>query len=286
MQYDALSRRTTLIDWGGTTTYAYSDRSELTRKSLPNGFVLNMEYDAVGNRSLLIDADSGRFTSTFDTIDRMESTVNPDGRRFTAQYDSAGRRTTLLMGLGSKRKYQYDSSDRLTTQIELNASNNPIITMVDAYDSVGNRTQRVKDGTSSDWTYDAEYRLISQVKSGERATFVYDAVGNIELKWHQGEDPMTMMFDAANRITTIQQGAIRTTVTYDENGNMTEEDANGSRTTNVFDQENRLTVVRYPDATRSTYTYEADGLRRSTHEPGGSLTTMVWDGDDYLHEKS
>ena len=97
---------------------------------------------------------------------------------------------------------------------------------------------------------------------------------------------MTMSFDAANRLVSIQQGATKTTVTYDANGNLTEENANGSRTTNVWDQENRLVGVRYPAGTRSTYTYEADGLRRSKHEPGGDLTTMIWDRDDYLMEKS
>ena len=36
----------------------------------------------------------------------------------------------------------------------------------------------------------------------------------------------------------------------------------------------------------STYSYDGDGLRRSAHEPGGALTTFVWDGDDYLLEKT
>ena len=58
VQYDALSRRTTLIDSGGTTTFAYTDRSELSQKSLPGGFILSMSYDAVGNRTLLIDPDA------------------------------------------------------------------------------------------------------------------------------------------------------------------------------------------------------------------------------------
>lgn len=29
-----------------------------------------------------------------------------------------------------------------------------------------------------------------------------------------------------------------------------------------------------------------DGLRRSAIEPGGSLTTMVWDGADYLQTRT
>ena len=128
--------------------------------------------------------------------------------------------------------------------------------------------------------------MTSQVKSGERATFSYDAVGNIEVKWHEGSNPMTFVHDAANRITTMLQGTNRTTYTYDNNGNLTEENLSGSRTTYVYDNENRLVTIVNADATRSSYTYDGDGLRRSKQEPGGSLTTMVWDGSEYLQAKS
>ena len=86
------------------------------------------------------------------------------------------------------------------------------------------------------------------------------------------------------------QGAALTTYAYDATGNQTEENLNGSRTTYVYDNENRLTGMRYPDATRSTYTYaggfpvQGEGLRRSAQEPGGALTTYIWDGSDYLGE--
>jgi YD repeat-containing protein len=54
----------------------------------------------------------------------------------------------------------------------------------------------------------------------------------------------------------------------------------------VYDNENRLTDVKLPAGTLSTYTYAGDGLHRSAFEAGGSLTTMIWDGTDYLMEKS
>ena len=47
-----------------------------------------------------------------------------------------------------------------------------------------------------------------------------------------------------------------------------------------------MTSVRFPDGSRSTYTYEGDGLRRSAHEAGVGLVTFIWDGADYLMEKS
>lgn len=75
-------------------------------------------------------------------------------------------------------------------------------------------------------------------------------------------------------------------MTYDANGNLTEENAAGSRTSYLYDSENRLATIKFSDATISSYTYNGDGLRRSACEAGGSLITMIWDGDDYLQERS
>ncbi|MFN8140448.1 MAG: hypothetical protein U0R49_11685 [Fimbriimonadales bacterium] len=44
--------------------------------------------------------------------------------------------------------------------------------------------------------------------------------------------------------------------------------------------------VKYSDGTRSTYTYDGDGQRRSRIEPGGSLTTLINDGAYIIEERS
>jgi YD repeat-containing protein len=232
-----------------------------------------------------VNPDGGVFTYQYDSVNRITTLVDPDVKVITFQYDVAGRRTTMLDANGSKRQYTYDTADRLTTQIELNASNVPIITMIDTYDNVGNRTGRTKDDVVTTWTYDNGYRVLEQQTAGGFATFAYDNAGNITSKWHQGANPMTMTFDAANRITTMLQGAALTTSTYDANGNFTSENAAGVRTTYTYDKENRLTNVNAAGSL-STYSYDGDGLRRSLQEPGGNLTTIIWDGDTYLMEKS
>lgn len=68
---------------------------------------------------------------------------------------------------------------------------------------------------------------------------------------------------------------------------MTGENAAGARTTYIYDSENQLINVKTSAANISTYSYAGDtGLRRTKQEPGGALTTIVWDGDDYLQERS
>ena len=70
-------------------------------------------YDEVGNRNLLVDPDGGRFTTTFDTLNRTYVTQDPDNNLTTLQYDADLRRTTLIDANGATRKYQYDLAGRL-----------------------------------------------------------------------------------------------------------------------------------------------------------------------------
>jgi YD repeat-containing protein len=126
-----------------------------------------------------------------------------------------------------------------------------------------------------------------QQSAGGYATFSYDPVSNVLTKRHEGESPRTYTYDLAQRIVTMAQGSLVTSYLYDGAGNLTREDAGGSVTTKTYDPENRLAGIAHPDGTLSTYAYQGyDGLRRSKHEPGGALATFVWDGGDYLQERS
>jgi YD repeat-containing protein len=50
------------------------------------------------------------------------------------------------------------------------------------------------------------------------------------------------------------------------------------------DSENRMTLQQVGSA-RTTYAYDGDGLRRRMVTSGGT-TTYVWDGTDYLQERT
>ena len=57
----------------------------------------------------------------------------------------------------------------------------------------------------------------------------------------------------------------------------------------VYDKENRLLTKTNADLTISSFTYAAEGLRRSWQQPvlsviGEPVHTIVWDGSDYLGE--
>ncbi len=77
--------------------------------------------------------------------------------------------------------------------------------------------------------------------------------------------------------------------TYDLNGNLTGVRGrllavNPGTITMVYDKENRM-VVHNLNGTLTTSTYSADGLKRAEITSAGT-TTLVWDGTDYLQERS
>jgi hypothetical protein len=54
------------------------------------------------------------------------------------------------------------------------------------------------------------------------------------------------------------------------------------KTTMTYDKENRMKEF-FEDAVAHTFSYDGDGYKR-TENKNGTVTTIVWDGTDYLGE--
>ena len=134
------------------------------------------------------------------------------------------------------------------------------------------------------YTNDAIGRLTAENGGTQIATFTYDPVGNPTFKQQFGEAPRTMIYDGASRLGTMVFASATTTFTYDPNGNMSTERQGVVVTAFVYDKENRLTKMTNPDGSISAYTYGTNGLRSSRQEPGTAVSTVIWDGSDYLGE--
>jgi len=191
----------------------------------------------------------------------------------------------MMLGNGSKRLYDYDMRSQLTTQVELNSSNVPIVTLIDSYDAVGNRMTRSVNGTVATWSYDSLYRLTGQVKPGQVATYTLDGVGNLKTMWEGGSFPKTFTFNAADRLVTMIEGVKVTTYSYTGYGALEiEQTPTGFATHTYSGQDQLVGSVSGSGLTvsRSTYTFGGDGLRRTAQNGNVQPTTMVWDGADYL----
>ncbi|WKZ81205.1 MAG: hypothetical protein QY327_04710 [Fimbriimonadaceae bacterium] len=202
--------------------------------------------------------------------------------------EATERRTTMMLGNGTTRKYQFDNRGQLTTQIEFSGAT-PLCTIVDGYDSVGNRLTRSLDGNPVTWSYDDLYRLTGQQKAGQVCTYTLDGVGNLEVMWEGGNFPKTFTFNAADRLVTMVEGADLTTYAWTGYGALESEITGNSTTGYAYNGQDQLAVVTAPSGDKTTYSFDGDGLRRSVattnqsqDPPTLDVTTMVWDGIDYL----
>ncbi len=144
---------------------------------------------------------------------------------------------------------------------QVDSNNNPVMT---------SRTEQ--------YGYDSLNRL-STVDYGDGQTqgYTFDAMGNRLGKTDtnsSGTTTTASTYDAANRLLTA--GA--STYTSDADGNTL---TDGART-NVWDSQNRL-VSCTANGVTSTYTYGADGLRRSS-TVNGVTTYYVYDGTMLVRE--
>ena len=64
------------------------------------------------------------------------------------------------------------------------------------------------------------------------------------------------------------------------NGNQTNQQLPTQKTTMTYDKENRMKAF-FEDSVAHTFSYDGDGYKR-TELQNGVLSTLIWDGTDYL----
>jgi hypothetical protein len=119
-------------------------------------------------------------------------------------------------------------------------------------------------------------------------TYSYEAVGNRTFGYGQGT--IECQYNLAGEITSmVRIGGNQVTHVYDLNGNVVSTNGlqfniGNALVTMGYDKENRQ-ISHSMGSTVVTYTYSGDGLKRS-EITGSGTTTMIWDGSEYLQERS
>jgi YD repeat-containing protein len=288
--YDALGSRTTMQDSTGTTTYAYDAASRMTGKTDPGSLVQGYEYDAANQRTKLVDPDGGIRTFQYDQNGRLTWLAAP-GALFQPAYDPAGRRTTLLNGLSFEQTlWTYDAASQIVSLlVEMTEDPGPRLRFTYSYDEVGNRrTVHDLNGSLTTYGYDAKNRLTQDHTTGFNThtyDYSYDANDN-RLTSNETGSVVSWTYDAANRITTSQSDLGQETYGYDPNGNLTSVLGILFNVEMFYDKENRLIRHAQDEVEDSIFTYDGDGLKRTENDGTAEVTTLVWDGSDYLQGRS
>jgi YD repeat-containing protein len=303
--YDAIGRRTSMVDLVGTTTYTYDVANRLLSKT-QYGKTVSCVYDAASRLTSRTDAAGVATVNTYDKADRLVKAVM-DSMSVAFTYDAASRVVTKAFSNGLSCAMTYDNDNRVLSMkwtggaCHNDGSNT---TYAYGYDAVGNRISDTEsDGrqTRLGWTYtvDALNRLVSASLNGNSITnWSIDAVGNILSEatgpvqkgehWGGcdglgGTQTDTFTVNAKDQVTAVDGQAL----TWDADGNLSTKPDPSCPTRPMqftWDAEDRLIQIVFADGSKETNAYDGDGRRVSTCDRWGQAASFVWSGDDLLDD--
>ncbi len=112
--YDALGRKTSVLDSVGLTSYAYDSNDRLQQVTDPDGKITSYTFDGAGNRLTQVVTPNGVLAQTtgytYDPADRLTQVTAPDGSIKTHTYDDRGNLTD-----DGTNTYAYDGLNRLVS---------------------------------------------------------------------------------------------------------------------------------------------------------------------------
>jgi RHS repeat-associated protein len=286
--YDAVGNRKTMTDHdGGVTTYTYDNNNRLTSLTNPTNLTTTFSYDAGGRIKKQTNGNGTFTTYHYDTAGRMDSLINWKNNTekisfFYYTFDSFGNRKTMTDKRGLNT-YTYDSAYRLTNVVYADGSTEGF-----TMDGSGNRTQRIKNGLTTNYSYNAA----DQIQTAGPTSFTFDANGNTI---GQQEGALRQYrYDGENRLLEAQLNPLRRVqYKYDPFGDKIEKiDTLNNVIRMVYDGDNLLGELNTSNVTQNLYTtafgmdswlsmqsggntffYHKDGLNSTVELTGMNATT-------------
>jgi RHS repeat-associated protein len=302
--YDDLGRLTDIENYYYALHYEYDEISRVewfscTDKDIGEGYKVEYEYDAEGNRTALTYPSGYEISATYDDLNRLNQIKDPDDKLLADyDYDAMRRTGVTLFNAGTEvtfTSYTYDDAndkpDHLITLSNWKAGTDIAISTFNyTYDVEGNRlSMEVGPAWESqtgehDYDYDDIYQLtevdVPQFAAYSDTTFTYDSMGNRLKVTFSGQseiyDPNELnQYDGVDDIE----------YSYDENGNLADDDVQ----TYYYDLESRLTrAVRNSDGqTLAEYRYDPFGRRaKKITDNGTTVANYLYDGVQVIEERN
>jgi len=215
--YDAVGNRTSVTVPSGITTFTYDGLKRLASASDPDGGVTTYTYDAVGNRISVVYPNGAVTQYTYDSLNRLLNLTNRKSdstliSSYAYTLGPAGNRVRVVENTGREVDYTYDAIYRLVEE----DITDPVLgneTISYTYDPVGNRLSKTDASGTTNYTYDANNRLLAE----DGTTYTYDANGNT-LSKTVGSDTTDFAYDYENRLLSVVTPTSVIAYTYDFDG--------------------------------------------------------------------
>jgi len=278
-QYDASGNRTQLADPnnGGITAYTYDDDNRLTGVTRGTAST-TYQYDSLG-RQTRVDYPNGTYAQYTYNSQRnwLVSLANKNAAgtvlsSYSYTYDKAGNRLSVTENGGSAVSYTYDNIYQLTSETRTGTN---AYSITYQYDGAGNRTQMVKSGTTTSYTYNNNNQLLTETTGGITVTYSYDGNGNL-LSKTGGGNTTTYSWNRRNHLLSVSEPSGNTAYEYDGDGTRISKTQSGVKTKYINDVALRLVQVLME--TNST------GIVQATYTYGKGLISMKRaDANSYYH---
>ncbi len=299
--YDSLGRLNAVVDPNGnvsganaadhTSNFAYDneDRVRLAKAPAPVAgqaqLVTETRYDAVGNKTSVIDANGQVTRYVYDERDSLKEVhqnpnawtdpaVNPAGLIITGyQYDHLGfmTRTTRAQGDATNERVTDYVSDglgrvRKETQYPSWPTTTPTLLTQYTYDQNGNR-------------------LTVTDPLNKTTTFVYDRINRLtNINYASTTTPnVTYAYDANSNRTSMVDGTGTTSYIYDELNRMLSVTSPGPKTIGYrYDRNGNRVKLIYPDNTAVNYTFDAVDRMATVVDWANRATTYNYNIDSSM----
>ncbi|MDJ0944568.1 MAG: PKD domain-containing protein [Kiloniellales bacterium] len=338
---------------GGLTTFEYDVVGQLFKSVDAIGGIEELDYDPNGNLTKITNSLLQETIFSYDLFDRLESevdhlgnqlsfeydprdnltrTTEPSGDSFVIDYDELSRITRVtapddvidlsydargnvltLSDNDSALIFTYDGVGRVLTEATAAGGVQPLVTLTNTYDEVGNRVALSDtEGGATQFAFDAAGRLTRLITALSQAIdLTYDPAGRLEevaypnttvsafgydtrgrltqLDYKRGSTPFatfTYAYDAISNITSIDEGTQFRAFQYDALQRLTAGGSDGLTESYSYDLlGNRTTshlsishthdgINRLLEDEDFTYTYDTDGnLESKTRKTSGAVTT-------------
>ncbi|MCB1120520.1 MAG: hypothetical protein KJT03_03145 [Verrucomicrobiae bacterium] len=236
----------------GVTTIFRDEESRTTSIRNADGTTMQTVRDRKGHMVKRINQDGQVWSYQTGNFGNIAKVVTPEGRIRSMDYDSQGNLTSLTEPDGSKIRFEYDALGRVTKRAMPSG-----IVETTTYNPVGLATLKAySNGTSRQFEYDENNRLVKATNEEGDTSFTYDAAGNLTEVSYPNDLFISYDYDAAGRVTAVTDQNGRTSHYAYNAAGLLDEVTNSDETVSVsymYDAAGRLAQKAFSSGARTVY---------------------------------